>query len=342
MIRSLILSLLFASSASASQLHVFVVTDTEHPKDAAYFSADSEVVSSCLHEMVPTAQLNLIQIGTSDGWGKLTTELHELKVAQDDAIFVYVSTHGSWTQTLRFNYLLGEAVIERAELIRAIRLKDCRLGILISDACASIPGDVDYKRRNLTRTYAPHFLTQPKPLAQKLFFDSRGFVDIISSQKGESSYFYLQDGGAGSLFTNCLVEKLSESKDQTLSWGQIYAAVKTDSSREYKRLKELYPKAYPQKSVTPFAFGLDTPDGRNKFSFGFSIVDGEPAGARVTKIQPGFPAAQAGLQVDDIILSMNGKKFTIAQQLGKMLHSSSTPCTFEVLRDGQRMTIRVE
>lgn len=67
----------------------------------------------------------------------------------------------------------------------------------------------------------------------------------------------------------------------------------------------------------------------------------EPGGAVVMMVGAGSPAEKAGLQLEDVITSINGQKVTSSSRL-RLIVSSTRPGTaipIEVLRNGQHMTV---
>jgi hypothetical protein len=85
----------------------------------------------------------------------------------------------------------------------------------------------------------------------------------------------------------------------------------------------------------------------NHVMVGVKIVDapqGRYEGLRITDVQPGSPAAKGGLQVDDIITQIAGKRFKnmggYLDAIGKAAESPSYQVEF--LRGGKAMTVSLE
>ncbi len=66
-----------------------------------------------------------------------------------------------------------------------------------------------------------------------------------------------------------------------------------------------------------------------------------PPGAEVTAVEPGTPAEQAGLQVGDLVVAMNGNPVTSTEGLAARVRLSSpgSVAELEVLRDGRQVTL---
>jgi S1-C subfamily serine protease len=72
-------------------------------------------------------------------------------------------------------------------------------------------------------------------------------------------------------------------------------------------------------------------------------VDLPPAAAAVMGVLRNAPCAKAGLQINDVLLALNGKTFEDFDRLAKALSSQSpnTPATLTILRKGKRMDVTV-
>jgi len=71
--------------------------------------------------------------------------------------------------------------------------------------------------------------------------------------------------------------------------------------------------------------------------------DGSPAGLAVTAVQPGGPAAQAGLAVGDLIVEIAGEPALSAEQLVlvSLRHQPGDVVDFRYARDGAEHTAEV-
>ncbi|WP_330208505.1 MULTISPECIES: DegQ family serine endoprotease [unclassified Pseudomonas] len=69
----------------------------------------------------------------------------------------------------------------------------------------------------------------------------------------------------------------------------------------------------------------------------------KPAGALVAQIQDDGPAAKGGLQVGDVILSMNGQPIVMSADLPHLVGSlkAGTKAKLEVIRDGKRQNVEL-
>jgi len=69
-----------------------------------------------------------------------------------------------------------------------------------------------------------------------------------------------------------------------------------------------------------------------------------PAGALVAQVMDGGPAAKGGLQVGDVILSMNGKPVVMSADLPHLVGAlkPGEKAQLQVARDGDRKTLNIE
>ncbi len=111
-----------------------------------------------------------------------------------------------------------------------------------------------------------------------------------------------------------------------------------DLEKEVGRLKkELAAAAKPPAPPKP----KPEPKPTNAF-LGVGHIDNE-AGALVTTVHPGSPAAAAGMKEDDLIVAVNGKKVS-SESLGGAVtvHAPGTTITLEYMRGGKKAKAEVK
>ena len=111
-----------------------------------------------------------------------------------------------------------------------------------------------------------------------------------------------------------------------------------DLEKEVGRLKkELAAAAKPPAPPEP----KPEPKPTNAF-LGVGHIDNE-AGAMVTTVHPGSPAAVAGMKEDDLIVAVNGKKVS-SESLGGAVtvHAPGTTITLEYMRGGKKAKAEVK
>ncbi|WP_345215145.1 trypsin-like peptidase domain-containing protein [Georgenia halophila] len=74
------------------------------------------------------------------------------------------------------------------------------------------------------------------------------------------------------------------------------------------------------------------------------VNDARRTGAQVQQVEPGTPAQEAGLQVGDVIIGINGDTVTGAESLTGFVrqYSSGDEVTLDVVRDGERMEVTAQ
>jgi len=86
---------------------------------------------------------------------------------------------------------------------------------------------------------------------------------------------------------------------------------------------------------------IPEPVGTNQYG-DIGWVPKEPS-VTLTTVEPGMPAAKAGIQVGDQLLTANGQDIPVVQALIQMLkRTKDQPLEIVVLRDGQRKTFTVK
>jgi S1-C subfamily serine protease len=76
---------------------------------------------------------------------------------------------------------------------------------------------------------------------------------------------------------------------------------------------------------------------------GVELNPTSPGGAQISSVQPGTPAANAGLQTDDLVTAIDGKRITSTQQFIEMVdtYQPGQTITLTVNRDGSTKTIKL-
>ncbi|HYR33152.1 MAG TPA: DegQ family serine endoprotease [Burkholderiales bacterium] len=130
---------------------------------------------------------------------------------------------------------------------------------------------------------------------------------------GINSQIYSRTGGYMGLAFAIPIDVAANVKDQLLQHGKV----------ERGRI----------------GVGIQEMNAQLAQSFGLE----RPQGALVSQVEPGGPAAKAGLKPGDVILSYNGKPLQGSNELPPLVASTKpgTKATLEVLRNGKRETVAV-
>lgn len=96
------------------------------------------------------------------------------------------------------------------------------------------------------------------------------------------------------------------------------------------------------RSLADFLWGVPEEKQEKYPSFGFSIDEKSDQGFKVKRIIPETMAAQKGIQISDIIISIDDKTFPDMAQLKKYLSFKNwdEEISFKILRDGKEMEIK--
>jgi hypothetical protein len=162
-----------------------------------------------------------------------------LRTGPTEALLFYSNAHGN-TDPKRGHYLnLGGKRLYRPDLRRAMTARGPRLAVILTDACANVPGKEPPNKINGTQKgrKAP-----PPPKAgdgsalRDLLFRHEGVVDINAAARGQFSYGNISRGNC---FTRALVELLDQrvsrfdrNEDGFVEWGEFYQALARGTRQE--------------------------------------------------------------------------------------------------------------
>lgn len=94
--------------------------------------------------------------------------------------------------------------------------------------------------------------------------------------------------------------------------------------------------------VEPIWFGITAQDIDQRIALALGLKNTN--GALIANIHSGSPAAKAGLQIGDVILSLNSTELKDKHDYVNMLrnHPSDTPMEFYIIRDGKPLNLRIK
>lgn len=284
--------------------------------------------------------------------------LESLPAQADDAVIVYLaceSSHSAQGQEL-FQFAEDEERFTRQQILKVLEAKKVRLVGLISD-CGSEYHTIPSDQSAVSGLSPP--ITKTSPLCESLFFKSSGVLDVASAAPGEMARFYdnytgikagekltrhsvqgerqgenvgddhdLRSGYIrigenrqklkGGYFTESLVKTLQEKKDEPLNWEQLLSA--TDN--------ELKDQLHDLKGATQTVQLLDIPgrtSPQSEVPANLLGVEVEPSdnGVKITAVDPDGLAAEHGLEVGEILLTVNGKEVTNSEEVLAAMKISS-------------------
>ena len=197
-----------------------------------------------------------------------------LPLRAEDAVVFYYSGKGNIDRKYGQYFELPAVKDElyRSEVRSAIKDKNPRLCVLISDFCDPIsaepnqnePGE-DKQSEDKPKTN----VSETAPLFFELFFVNQGIVDMSSSESGQVSC--ANENGIG-YFTDTFAGLLAVNSHKVLSWRRVFPYVQAETSLAFER---------------SFPSGTDIGEGRKQniqtpvlLQFGNNVVD-SPTLARI-------------------------------------------------------------
>jgi hypothetical protein len=258
-------------------------------------------------------------------------------------VVFYYSGHGAYDEQTGHYLDLPDRGLLRRETIRQTLLNHRpRLAVILTDCCYAYkpaPRRHDEAVGGVVSDEAP--MVKLTPLFESLFFTPRGLVDITSSSVGEVSMTRGDENG--SLFTYPLTQYLVNNAQRRLGWREVFETVRAQVEKEYKVLNPDGVK-FPdgkggtkhQTNQTPLAFKLAEPGsappgpvaaGTPKPPaggpvFGARAQANNGDGVLVTQVVPGSPAERMGLEVNDVILSINGRPVASVRDYSEAIDQS--------------------
>lgn len=243
--------------------------------------------------------------------------IRNANVNYDDTIMFYYSGHGDYDYdngTQRFTLLNERGNIPRYKVVDALRNKNARLTICMTDCCNVIRSETTQKRRRINKGGNSDGI-------DALFFNARGVVDITSSRISEVS-LALKDC---SLFTICVIDFLEENKSNPdVKWLDLNEKVQP-------KMSEIFKAAMSQSGQSGIDLTsyltegakdamdvqkLDSVQRDQRMYFyqcpGMGVRFGvaleyENDGVVVVEVINNSPAQKAGIKQGDVITEINGK-----------------------------------
>jgi len=210
-------------SKEVKQLKVLLVLDTSDPVLAKGIQRDSRNFTSFLASNIPKDRYQLTTItGESITADQVLSQIKSLKVEPDDGLLFYYSGHGSIRpgkgHTLELQR--GKNPLMRSDVVTAMTAKKPLLAVLLTDCCSDRLSLSDLVSKEGV-PHAANIPTAPTVLAEKLFFQSQGLVDITAATNDVA----FADDFRGGYFTNAICRIASQNKDTALGWKEFHTAV---------------------------------------------------------------------------------------------------------------------
>ncbi len=286
--------------------------------------------------------------------------LKNMPVGADDTVFFYYSGHGAVLENVDHALTTTGGDILRSEVRSAIRAKNPRLAIIVTDCCANVVRRPP--RPSAPAGQAPALPREQVPPIRSLLLGHRGIVDILSSAVGESSWCTKESGG---FFTAALVQGLESpfahdfdlDLDGFVEWSEFFPYLRSRTMWQYRGFRDdqliatandrpVVQALLKQPNQTPRALALGQRDdgvstrGHDSGNLGitYQVVQlGDRLGAKV--IRPpvaGSPAAAIGLEPGDLIYEIDG--LPIRHFVDVLNHNGKTSLSFVNVRTNRAET----
>lgn len=188
-----------------------------------------KLLSDIQNKNVCRVKINVLESSANTATANRAKQwIKDVRPADNDVLFVYYSGHGGMLRNETFIVTQGN-VLFRKELVKAMeRAPNCRLKILIVDACS-----------NAVDAENPTLNPDLRSTLTNLFVEHKGFLNLAAATEGEYAWSNDRRGG---WFTSSLIETIYEypdpNGDNFVSWEEVFKATK-------KKTMDLFSRAYP-------------------------------------------------------------------------------------------------
>ncbi len=330
-----------SGSARAARVHLVVVGDTDDRKIGENVGADIHAFAWQLKQMgLKSLQEPVVLQGEDCRPERIVKALQDLALQPDDAVVFYYSGHGARDRIhgrfLRFPRLGKEVILPRdtiRDLVAGwVNTRQIRLGVVITDMCSLTKVMPVVAPNQAPAAQAPMLPPIDAPLFTALFVQSRGLVDVNSSEDEQVAVAYPIEvdattgfrGVKGTFFGEALRDAFRKYRDAMRSWKRILEdRVRPEVAAEFRRL---YPegvdvpdqpgtKQFTQTiridslAESPFVESPDLPPGA--LGVTLQVVRtrterGVEQGVEIQQVFPGSPA-EGQLRPGNIVLGVDGR-----------------------------------
>lgn len=253
-------------------MHLILAADISSADSVgATVRADAQNLRELIENNIAGSRLNIIDLEQKRRGNTLTKEevlqsIRNVNASSDDTIFFFYSGHGAFDSVAgQYFALASQEQAFRSEVLDALKSKNVRLSILVSDCCFN-QADVEPARRpaSTVSSRGQVEIKGVRPLVEKLFFEAKGVVDITASEKGTYGFIYpkevREDNGVnkGSVFTWNLCKEMKTEMFASKNWEQVFELVREETNKDYQQVFAQHIQAgrVTQKELKPTAFTL--------------------------------------------------------------------------------------
>ena len=221
----LIFTVVLAPTADAQTLHALLVIMDDDPTIGNTVVIDQKRIENLLIHIKNKRVCSVKTVVLLRSEGVATTDqmkkwLQNIRPGSNDIVFVYYSGHGAMAENGETFIVTQGGVFYRKDLVKAMgRVRNCRLKILITDACNSSVREPTAEPPGLSTTLGSAL--------KDLFLEHKGFLHLTAATEGEYAW---GDSRRGGWFTSPLVATILESPDPNrdgfVSWEEVFEEAK--------------------------------------------------------------------------------------------------------------------
>lgn len=280
---ALLLTLVFfVSDVNAQKIYLLMTADiSEKGQVGASTRPSISLIRNVFRMNVPTNQLVIygeehqgenpwlgqkIDNKSPDLDKRILQAIRACPAGPNDTIMFGYNGHGGYANEKHCIQMPGGGpLVPRERIVEAIRAKNVRLAVVMTDSCAGL---IRVGIEAMEPCMAPP--TAISPLFDSLFIQTRGLVDFNSSTRGQLAYGIPNFGGVmilamashRDIFDSRNNPNLPpygvlwEHKDERLSWADFKAHLISKTDELFQKLKEMPGSNITQSTQTPHFFNL--------------------------------------------------------------------------------------
>ena len=253
---------LIVSPADAQTVHALLIIMDADPRIGSAMEVDQYKVErelTSINRVYPVKKTVYLSSRNATRRRAVLDWIRSVQPARDDVVFVYYAGHGGMvSNSYKETYLnLTDGELFRYELAEAMEKVNCRLKMLITDACSNAP-----RLPIVASSYAVE--TVSKRHIKNLFGQHEGFLHLNAASEGQYSWSNLE---LGSFFTIALMELISDQSDTNrdgfVTWQEVFELTRDVTEELFKQLYPHFSQSQRHdmqrrgiKSQTPRAYSL--------------------------------------------------------------------------------------
>ncbi len=226
--------ILIPPSVEAQTVHALLIIMDANPTIGPAIEVDREKVERLLTSISRVYRVEKTVYLSSRAETRVDNVLawvRKVRPSRDDIIFVYYGGHGGMVSpTYRETFLqLTDKKLYRSELAKRIEQMDCRLKLLITDACSNAP-----RMPVLASSFAVE--TVSKRYIRDLFGKHRGFLHLSAATEGQYAWCHVKFGSFFTVALMALISDISDSNgDGFVTWREVFTLAQKDIEQTYEQ-----------------------------------------------------------------------------------------------------------